>query len=54
MLRARNRRRFNTLPDSMGGSRNQDVDKAIAKHIQQQDEEHRRLNDERFRAMMAE
>ena len=53
MLRARNRRRFKTLPDSMGGSRNQDVDKAIAKHIQQE-EEHRRLNDERFRAMMAE
>ena len=34
MLRALNRIRFNTLPDSMGDSRNQDVDKVIAEHIQ--------------------
>ena len=54
MLRALNRRRFNTPPDSLADSRNQDVDEVIADHIQQQEEEQRRLNDERLRAMMAE
>ena len=54
MLRALNRRRFNTPPDSLADSRNQDVDEVIADHIQQQEEEQRRLNDERLRAMMAQ
>ena len=54
MLRALNRRRLNTPPDSLADSRNQDVDEVIADHIQQQEEEQRRLNDERLRAMMAE
>ena len=54
MLRALNRRRLNTPPDSLADSRNQDVDEVIADHIQPQEEEQRRLNDERLRAMMAE
>ena len=53
MLRALNRRRFNTPPDSIAGSRNRDDDEVIADHIQQQEEE-RRLNDERLKAMTAE
>jgi len=51
MLRALNRRRFNTPPDSLADSINQDVDEV---HIQQQEEEQRRLNDERLIAKMAE
>ena len=54
MLRALNRRRFNTPPDSLADSRNQDVDEVIADHIQQQEEEQRRLNDERLDAMYNE
>ena len=54
MLRALNRRRLNTPPDSLADSRNQDVDEVIADHLQPQEEEERRLNDERLRAMMAE
>ena len=54
MLRAFNRRRLNTPPDSLPDSRNQDVDEVMADHIQQQEEERRRLNDERLRAMMAD
>ena len=53
MLRALNRRRFNTPPDSTADFRNRDVDEVIADHIQQQ-EEQRRLNDERLKAMTAE
>ena len=54
MLRALNRRRFNTPPDSLADSRNQDVDEVIADHIHHQEEEQRKLNDEWLRAMMAE
>ena len=54
MLRAFNRRRLNTPPDSLPDSRNQDVDEVIADHIQPQEKERRRLNDERLRAMMAD
>ena len=41
MLRALNRRRFNTPPDSLADSRTLDVNEVIADHIQQQDEEQR-------------
>ena len=54
MLKALNRRRCNTSPDSLADSRIQHVDEVIADHIQQQEEEQRRLNDERLRDMMAE
>ena len=38
MLRALNRRRFNTPPDSLADSRNQNVDDVIADNTQQQEE----------------
>ena len=52
MLRALNRKRFNTLPVSKADSWNQDDNEVIADHIQQQEEEQRRSNDERLRAMI--
>ena len=51
MLRELNRRRCNTPPDSLADSRIQDVDEVTADHIQEQEEEQRRLNNERFDAM---
>ena len=39
MLRALNRRIFNTPPDSLADSRILDVDEVIADHIQQQEED---------------
>ena len=54
MLREFNTIIFNTPAVSIAGSWHQDVDEVIADHIQQQDEEQRRLNDERLRAMIAQ
>ena len=54
MLRALNRRIFNTLPDSLADSRILDVNEVIADHKQKQEEEQRRLNDERFDDMHSE
>jgi hypothetical protein len=52
MLRALNRRRFNTPPDSLVDSRFEDVDSEIADHLQE--EEQRRLNNERIDAIRNE